>query len=94
MLVLLLLKGLREVKEARVFRITSCLLAVVRLWNATMPHIEAGGHLVGVTLVGVHLLSQELDFLLLEVAWTYQLGSVHSLLLVHVWSTSSTVVGY
>ena len=44
-----------------------------------MGHMMRGTDLVRIGLIVVHLLSQELDFLLLEVARAYQLRPVHSL---------------
>ena len=72
MLCLLLLQSLREIEKTLAILVADSLLAMIR-------HLVSNSDL---TLIrSVHFLGQELDLLMMEVAWTDQLSSVDTLLI-------------
>ena len=72
MLCLLLLQSLREIEETLAVFVADSLLAMIR-------HLVSNCDL---TLIrSMHFLRQELDLLMMEIAWTDQLSSVDTLLI-------------
>ena len=77
---LLMLQSLREIEEALTIFVTYRLLSMC-------CHLVPYSYLALVWSLNVHLLRQELNFLLMEIAWAYQLSPVDSLLI--IWNISS-----
>ena len=70
---------------------------MVSWWNSAsmLTHLVRYRDFVCIRLViGVHFLCKELDLLLLEVAWAYQLCPVHSFLLIYVRANCSIWTSY